>query len=248
MVLLYKQNEQQAPADCHFIVSSKTPFPKMKIATWNIERLKKKQNLAGVVQQIEKISADILILTEFNTLVKLPSYSFVLETQALPTMPYHYEVTERRVAIFSKFPIIQVFETYDNETSCCAELNTPLGSLIVYGTIAGITGNTDKNFNTDLKNQINDINKGTALGNFCYSGDLNTSFSDNYYFTKKGRERFTACFEANNLKNTTRDLSENIDHIVISERFANLTSLNISEWNTDKALSDHKGVCVELPI
>lgn len=245
---MYKQNEQQVTADCQFIVSAKTPLPKMKIATWNIERLKKKQNLTGVVQQIEKINADILILTEFNKLVELPFYSFGLETQVLPQMPYHYAATERRVAIFSKFPIIQVFETYDSQTSCCAELNTPLGRLIVYGTIVGIKGNTDKNFNTDLENQINDINKWVALGNFCYSGDLNMSFFDNYYFTKKGRERFITCFEANNLINTTKDLPENIDHIIISERFANLRNLNISEWNTDKTLSDHKGVCIDLPI
>ena len=41
-------------------------------------------------------------------------------------------------------------------------------------------------------------------------------------------------------------LKENIDHIVLSENFANNFKFEISEWNIDKNLSDHKGICLKL--
>lgn len=218
----------------------------MKIATWNIDRLKTKKNLIQVVENIQKIDADILILTEFNGIVELPYFKYTVETQKLPEKPYDYKETERRVCIFSKYPIKQIFETYDDLTSCCAEFETDYGNLIVYGTIVGIVGNTDKNFKSDLKKQIEDINKFSKLGNFCYCGDLNISFSDNYYFTNFGRENFRDCFNENNLKNLTENLSENIDHIIMTETFTNNLKFEITEWNENKELSDHKGICVKL--
>ena len=36
----------------------------MKIATWNIERLKHKKALAEIMSSIDEIKADILVLTE----------------------------------------------------------------------------------------------------------------------------------------------------------------------------------------
>ena len=218
----------------------------MKIATWNIERLKDLKNLIPVVENIQKINADILVLTEFDNLVELPFYEFKTETLKLPKKPYGYRETERRVAIFSKFPIIKTFKTYDEMTSCCAEIQTNFGNLIVYGTIVGILGYSDKNFKTDLEKQTKDINLLSKLGNFCYSGDLNITFSDSYYFTYFGREKFTECFNENNLINTTENLKENVDHIVISEKFLHNFKIQFSEWNIDKKFSDHKGICIEL--
>ena len=52
----------------------------MKIATWNIERLKDLKNLIPVVENIQKINADILVLTEFDNLVELPFYEFKITT------------------------------------------------------------------------------------------------------------------------------------------------------------------------
>lgn len=218
----------------------------MKIATWNIDRVKKKSNLNSVVECIGKIAADILVLTEFNSILELPFYKYKIATEKLSESPYHYKETERRVAIFSKFPIRKIFKTYDNQTSCCAEFETSFGNLIVYGTIVGIVGNTDPNFKTDLKKQTEDVTNISKSGNFCYTGDLNISFSDNYYFTRFGRENFVECFKTNQLKNLTESVSENIDQIVLTESFASKFNSEISEWNIDKKLSDHKGICIEL--
>lgn len=218
----------------------------MKIATWNIDRVKSKKNLIPIIENIQKIDADILILTEYNKIVELPYFKYKIETYKLPEMPYNYKETERRVTIFSKFPIKQIFKTYDSLSSCCAEFETEIGDLIVYGTIVGIIGNNDKNFKSDLKNQIEDINKFSKLGNFCYCGDLNISFSDNYYFTNFGRESFIDCFQKNNLRNLTEKINENIDHIIVSEQFIRNLKFDITEWNQNMKLSDHKGICVKI--
>ncbi len=221
--------------------SQKSPIT-MKIATWNIDRLRNKKNLAPIQEYLQKLDADILILTEFNKIVELPFYKFNVEAQSLPKELYNYNATERRVSIFSKFPIIQILKTYDAKTSCCAEFETTYGNLIVYGTIVGVVGISDKNFSIDLDSQIEDINTFSKFENFCYSGDLNMSFSDNYYFTKNGREKFTKCFKKNNLQITTESLKENIDHIVITERLTKQFKIKLYEWNVDKKLSDHKGI------
>ena len=220
----------------------------MKIATWNIDRLQSKKNVIQIAEFIRKIDADILVLTEYNSILELPFYDYKITTEQLPESPYHYKETERRVAIFSKFPIKKRFKTYDSQTSCCVELETDFGNLIIYGTVVGIIGNTDPNFKTDLIKQTEDIITISKLGNFCYAGDLNISFSDNYYFTKFGRETLVECFKTDQLINVTESLSENIDHIVLTEGFANRFTYEISEWNGDKKLSDHKGVCLNLKI
>jgi len=220
----------------------------MKIATWNIDRLKAKKNIPAITEIIKGINADILILTEFNNLLELPFYEHKIETIPLPRRPYNYAETERRVAIFSHFPINKTYKSYDAETSCCAEIETDYGKLIIYGTIVGITGYTDANFKSDLKNQIEDIKSLSQLGNLCYTGDLNTSFCDNFYFTHFGRDNFNDCFKQNNLKNITENIPNTIDHIVVNKAFMTNFEIEITEWNVDLKLSDHKGICVNFKI
>lgn len=218
----------------------------MKIATWNIDRLKRKKDCVAIAESIRLLNADILILTEFDLQLELPFYDYLITTAKLTSQPYNYAETERRVAIFSKFPIKKTFKTVDKDSSCCAEIETEFGGLIVYGTIVGIVGNTDINFKSDLLKQIEDINWISKQGNFCYAGDLNISFSDNYYFTHFGRSNFLNTFENNKLKNFTAQVQQNIDHIVLTASFTDSLIIKVSEWNTAKKWSDHKGTCVEI--
>lgn len=211
----------------------------MKVATWNIERLKKKSNLNAIKDEISRINPDILVITEHNKYLQLTDYKFIAETS-------EFSNHEVKVGIYSKYPIKQTIKTCNNLESCCAKIETPYGNLIVYGTVVGILGNRNKNYVDDVKNQMDDIQKNSRQGNFCYLGDLNMSFSDNYYFTKIGRNLFTECFRLNSLINITENLTEAIDHIIINNEFIENLSIKIYEWNIDKSLSDHKGVCVEI--
>jgi endonuclease/exonuclease/phosphatase family metal-dependent hydrolase len=92
-----------------------------------------------------------------------------------------------------------------------------------------------------------DIDRLAVKGkHLCVLGDFNCTFADNYYFTKDGRNTLEGLFSRNGLELLTRNQPECIDHIAISQGFIGSSSVSVEEWNHDKALSDHKGIAVEL--
>lgn len=232
----------------------------MKIATWNVERLKHRSSLNRILTVIENVQADILVLTETDERIK-PNYRYGFYTPKLcyTTSDYHmrgkykdyavaefYKPTENCVSIYSNYPCVQQYETYDKYTALCVELETPAGTLMVYGTIIGILGNRDESFKQDLLLQIKDYERLSKAGNICISGDFNCSFADNYYFTNFGRNTLSASFFDNDIYLLTENQLECIDHIAISKNFIDNSKINISEWNLDKSLSDHKGIVTEI--
>jgi exonuclease III len=219
----------------------------MRIATWNIERLKHKSNIELINSILAELKADILVLTETDSFVNPTNYKFCVQTSKLNEIqPDYYHETENRITIYTNYEIIRQYITYDKYTSICVELKTELGIIIVYGTIIGIFGNRNKDFNADLMQQISDYQRLSKENNFCLIGDYNISFADNYYFTNKGRDELNKIFRDCKLNLLTKDRTECIDHIAISADFiANMES-EIAEWNLDKKLSDHKGIYLNL--
>lgn len=219
----------------------------MKIATWNIERLKHKHEIEQINSIIAELEADILVLTESDNRVDSTNYRFCVQTPKPEEFgTNYYSASENRVTICTNYEIIKQHETYEKYTSLCVELKTELGVLMVYGTIIGIFGNRNKNFKTDLSQQISDYKNLSKEKDFCLIGDYNTSFADNYYFTKDGRNELNKVFRECNLNLLTSNLAECIDHIAISENFLTNIAVETAEWNIDKKLSDHKGVYVDL--
>ena len=232
----------------------------MKLATWNVERLKHQNSLDKILSAIDDAHADILVLTETDERIK-PHYRYGFHTLKLHDAPsdYHmpgrykdytvadfYNPTENRVSIYTHYPCIKAHKTYDKYTSMCVELETPIGNLLVYGTIIGIIGNRDESFKQDLLLQVKDYMRLSQAGNICICGDFNCSFSDNYYFTRFGRETLLTSFADNNISLLTGNQQECIDHIAVSENFAGDNKVTVSEWNLDKSLSDHKGIIAEI--
>lgn len=219
----------------------------MRIATWNIERLKHIAQMDEICALLDKANADILVLTETDTRI-CPKSKYCFHTLSLAESHLDfYGQTENRVSVYTNYPCITQMETYDNYTAICIELETELGNLIVYGTIMGIFGNREKSFQTDLIKQMEDIRKLTADGrNICVIGDYNLSFGDSYYYTKLGRNMVNDSFNHCGIRILTRDRLECIDHIAISESFVHGKDILIDEWNQDKKFSDHKGIVVEI--
>ena len=55
------------------------------------------------------------------------------------------------------------------------------------------------------------------------------------------------CFDECGISLLTGEQPECIDHIAVSEAFmSEQRVVGIEEWNLDKRLSDHKGICVEI--
>ena len=219
----------------------------MRIGNWNIQRLKKIKEIDKIQSQIDIRDFDILVLTEYDERIKPTGFKYQIATEDLMGVNTDkYKETERRVKIFSKFPIINQIATFNKHTSCCVELKTDRGNLVVYGTIIGIYGNKNQNFKDDLPKQIADFKKITLENNICIVGDYNITFSDNYYFTKFGRQELNKLFQENKIQNLTSAISENMDHISISEKFVDNSKITLNTWNLEKTLSDHIGVSIEM--
>ena len=218
----------------------------MRVATWNIERLRHKNELDNIVANCEQVAAEILVLTETDSQVEL-GYNFCFSTAPPENEIVRYKATETRVSIYTNYELVKRYATFDEHTAACVELKTDLGNLIVYGTVIGIYGNRHDSFMPDLSAQVADIERLASYGNpVCICGDYNCSFSDNYYFTKDGRARIEDMLIMNRLELLTRNQPECIDHISVSRELVGDSEVLVKEWNLDKKLSDHKGIMVEF--
>ena len=221
----------------------------MKIATWNLERpTKNGHKTPAILQYLHQINADIVVLTETNDCIDLGKEYEHFHTEKL-SGPF-YKQGDRQVSIFSKYPITQQLETFRADTSLCVEISTPLGNLIVYGTIIGNFGNRGDQFKEDLNKQLLDFETHGTTDNFCIIGDFNISFSDNYYFTKDGRSKLKNTFQLLSMKIMTEQIVNNIDQIVLSNDFLKDRKFKLGFWNDPEnkkeRISDHKGVFVKI--
>ena len=84
----------------------------MKIATWNVERLKHKSSLQEMRGICENLKADILVLTETDMRLH-PDYRCAYHTLLLyEQQPDYYNPTENRVSIFTNFPCLASYTIY----------------------------------------------------------------------------------------------------------------------------------------
>ena len=230
----------------------------MRIATWNVERLKHKNKLDLIHEACTAAEADILVLTETDERVA-PAYPFCYRSTSLRGMEapilyrgekvfVRYADTENRVSIFTRYHCLKEHVTFNRYTALCVELATDIGNLLVYGTIMGVHGNREASFQPELEKQMEDIRRLAAEGrNVCVIGDYNLSFSDNYYHTTLGREAVLDCFGRSGISILTTERPQCIDHIAVSKSFMSGHRVTgIDEWNCDKALSDHRGIVVQI--
>lgn len=123
----------------------------MRIATWNVERLKYKNKLDLILECGRRAMADILVLTETDSQIELP-YPYCFQTPPAKEIRLDlYHDTENRVSIYTRYDCIGEHETYDEYTARCIELETEQGKLLVYGTIMGIFGNREVSYIGDFR-------------------------------------------------------------------------------------------------
>ena len=106
-----------------------------RIATWNLDHASRSNRpIQAQKEQIKKIGADVLILTETCNDVDLSDLYALAATSNLNKYQKHYS------AIWSQWPLLQRFETYDDETATCVRVQSAFGDLIIYGTILTYAG------------------------------------------------------------------------------------------------------------
>ena len=204
----------------------------MKIATYNIDWLRNRK------LEIEKIlnetDFDFLILTEAID-INLRNYKYKYLTDELP-QNYEYETQNyfkilkgkkgHRTIIYSKYPVVNKYSVQDKMTSIACEFETELGKLVVYGTIIGTLYNRKPFAEKELQNCISDCIKIYEENpNLIIVGDLNTAFleidKEDFKINKSTTDSLINIFEKLDLMNSTMNIKENIDHIIIPKLFEN---------------------------
>ena len=218
----------------------------MKIATWNLGRPNNRK-IQLIIEKLIDIDADILILTETNTIIQLDNYSCI-STELLHAGfdNIDYKVGENRVSILTKYKIKKRHETFDSYTTICSDIETPWGTLTVYGSIIGVFANRQPRFDNDLKGQLTDFESLFLNQHVCFAGDLNTTFSGQPWPSKKAKQTLIESFEKFKLTNTTANIQGTVDHIVLSTSFIENKQIEIKTWNQNKKLSDHVGHIITL--
>lgn len=226
----------------------RTAMNNMKIATWNLMRPTERTVSRNEIflEELRNSNADILVLTETNSVINPGAGYFSRSTKELPAEfeGFKYSKGENRTSIFSKFLFGRDFKTYDEYTSVCSEILTPYGRLIFYATIIGVTGGKDKRFVQDFESQKSDINK--LAGDICVVGDFNISFSGYPYPSRETINQANIYFETQGMQILTKELADCPDHISITKSYLQNCKTQKTKGAVDKKISDHALVTINL--
>jgi len=219
----------------------------MKIINWNVGRPSKNKD-KKILEELNKRDADILILTETNSSIKPQGKYHEVSTAHLErvTDGVPYKEGEIRTSIWTKYPIIKRYSTYNDNTSVCTDIKTESGVLTVYATIIGILGGTKPPFKKDLEAQLHDFDNIFPGKQVCIVGDYNITFSGHPYPSLSARQTLNDVFQKFNMKNLTSAIMDSVDHITISREILGNKKVSIEIWNEDKKLSDHIGFCATI--
>lgn len=220
----------------------------MKILNWNLERPKinQKDKIRFIQNIIFEENPDIIFLTETNLILDFGKEYFSIHSKKLPKLhnKQEYSEQENRISIFSKYPFIELKNTYDDYTAICGKINTEFGEIFLYGSIIGSFGGRDLYFENDLKNQKIEIQN--LEKNICFAGDFNISFSGWKYPSKKVVEETKEFFKENNLKILTENNVHSAMHVVMSKNILKNKILTNKTIEIDKKISDHNIAICEI--
>ncbi len=112
----------------------------VRVARWNLERpgktqLDRPRKILDLVQKVDA-EARLWILTETNEIV-VPG----MTTTAVASTPVDglHRSGENWTTIWSRFPVTGVIPTHASEIAKCVDINSPIGSLVVLGTVSAVS-------------------------------------------------------------------------------------------------------------
>lgn len=257
----------------------------LRIATWNIERpgFSGAERNTAIMAKMGEINADIWILTETNVCIS-PGHAY--NSWSSPADAPFRRRGERATMIWSRLPIRRSLPTFAGmplredaadpiypsysvlgehaSPAVCAEIVTPIGPLLVYGTI--ITWFGDKGPRETSRHEeeqrrsiplySDDWARMAAEGPLCVMGDFNARIrvpTDKIWAESKVvHELLTGALARNSLVCPTVDLDYCIDHICLSDtwtgRCAQPEQFEAFYGAEHKPVSDHKGVFIDVDM
>ncbi|MBD1842953.1 endonuclease/exonuclease/phosphatase family protein [Cyanobacteria bacterium FACHB-63] len=241
-----------------------TSSVRFRIATWNLERPRQNGWIKNQRQldRIREIDADIWVLTETNAAIDLkPDY------QCDASVPYQgHRAGENLTTLWSRWKILRSIPTFDSTCAICAEIESPFGLMIIYGTVItwandkGISGTSKKweEHRRSLQYHHEDwlrIQKQHPEHLMCIAGDFNQSRDGSgWYEDKQSVEMLSGALHELSLDCMTgqkfQGLSRStVDHICLSQSLLPY-KVKVGAWEgttpEGTRMSDHNGVFIDL--
>jgi hypothetical protein len=239
----------------------------MRIGTWNVEHAAGAEKNAQRTSLIRANPADIWVLTETHDDLDLSATHKPVHSEQRPTD----RPGARWVSIWTTYDVLYRISVDDAERTVAAMMNTPLGLMVVYGTVLPWHSDRGKHaegvevpywseHHREISRQAaewSELRDRHKYAFMCIAGDLNTNINGpHYYGTKLGRSLLSDVLDANRLTcvTSTDRLPEGalqhppIDHIFLSDKWA-ATAHVASAWEGTQhgvRLSDHSGLVVEV--
>ncbi len=239
---------------------------KLRIATWNLERPTENGHLRNVrrIKKIREIDADLWVLTETHAAITLDGYTS-LASQSLPG--YHAN-GESFATILSRWPIRRAVSTLDPYFTVCADVDSPAGPMLVFGTIityANDRGQDGKSrrweeHRKSIESHAADwrrLRKDFPDHLFCVAGDFNQSRDGSgWYEDAESLKKLSSALDQSSLQCVTElDMRANglsratVDHICLSRSLASgVHTIGAWEGTTEDGgrMSDHNGVFIDI--
>jgi endonuclease/exonuclease/phosphatase family metal-dependent hydrolase len=242
-------------------------FERMRLATWNLERVSSTEPRAHRVREIMRsIRADVWILTETDERLA-PEHGMTPVSSSTPERPHR--PGERWVSIWTRSEQCEPVPTADPVRTACVRMPRQTGaSLLIYGTV--LPWRADIRFRPlrggdafchALAEQAEDwaaLRRSYPNHILCVAGDFNQEATRPCRVgTAKGLRELSQALASNDLvcvsggtsdplSRRTAGARSTIDHICLTSAAATLTS-RVESWpDALEGLTDHFGTSVEL--
>jgi hypothetical protein len=257
----------------------------LRIATWNLNRPGPAgaDRNAAIIAKMAEINADIWVLTETNVSLS-PGHTY--NPWSSPDGQPFRRPGERATMIWSRFPLRRTLPTFAGmplrddaadpiypsysvlgeyaSPAICAEIVTPIGPLLVYGTIITWFGDRGprkaSGYEEEQRRSIPLYRADWAQlapdAPLCVAGDFNARICEPKdkvrAETKVTRGLLTEAFAHNHLVCTTEHLGYCIDHICLSQTWAERAGAP-QQWQGfygtgQRPVTDHKGTYVDIAL
>lgn len=243
----------------------------MRLATWNVERVKPKgwKIAPAQRQRMREVDADIWVLTETHV-DHAPSEAHTGVFS--PPFPERRPPGERWAAIWSRFPIRPIDDPAPHPRgTVAARIETPFGALLVYACVIPWANERtlqdgrrarpwEAHFETigRIDRELERLRGAHPPVPFALAGDFNQDRDGSgWYGTDEVRERLTALLARHDLTcRTSADMVASgqlaathlVDHICVSRALA--TDFRVLCWEKTTPdglhLSDHPTVALDL--
>lgn len=239
-----------------------------RIATWNLERpvASRGVKITRQLAQIERVNADLWLLTETRSSIQLPGYACVSSTPA----DWYHKPGESCAAIHTRWRIVRPVATFNEHFAIAALLDAPWGPTLAYATIityAGDRGPDRSAKRWQLHRKYVEEHRADWLrlraefpdSNFIVGGDFNQSLDGSGWsndpvatprLQQALKDTALECVTGRDFRKSKElEKRASVVHICLDRTFAKRASVGVEVWEgrgKDGPMSDHNGVCVTV--